>query len=100
VSQGPPRHGIPGAGTAAPNTSRTPAGPYGYSPTDGREAPPRYAHKTGELEGVENDVGIFLLPGRTFALAVLVEGDVGPAAAPVSEALRAICGFYANADGR
>ncbi len=48
---------------------------------------------------MENGVGNFLLPGRTFALAVLVEGDVGPAAAPVSEALRAICGFYASADG-
>ena len=48
---------------------------------------------------MENDVGNFLLPGRTFALAVLVEGDVGLAAAPVSEALRAICGFYASADG-
>jgi beta-lactamase class A len=36
----------------------------------------RYAHKTGELEGVENDAGLFLVPGRSFALAVLVEGDV------------------------
>jgi beta-lactamase class A len=51
-----------------------------------------YAHKTGELEGVENDAGIVLVPGRSFALAVLVEGDVGRAAAPVSEALRALCG--------
>ena len=31
----------------------------------------RYARKTGELEGVENGAGIFLLPGRSFALAVL-----------------------------
>ena len=31
----------------------------------------RHAHKTGELEGVENDAGIFLLPGRSFVLAVL-----------------------------
>ncbi|CAA9397182.1 MAG: hypothetical protein AVDCRST_MAG22-959 [uncultured Rubrobacteraceae bacterium] len=59
----------------------------------------RYAHKTGELEGVENDAGIALLPGRSFALAVLIEGDVGRAAAPVSEALRALCGFYAGTDG-
>ena len=48
---------------------------------DGRDAPPRYAHETGELEGVENGVGIFLLPGgplgRTFALAVVVEGGCG-----------------------
>jgi beta-lactamase class A len=58
----------------------------------------RYAHKTGELEGVENDAGIVLVPGRSFALAVLVEGDVGRAAAPVSEALRALCGFYAGTD--
>ena len=36
----------------------------------------RYAHKTGELEGMENDAGLFLVPGRSFALAVLVEGDV------------------------
>ncbi len=59
----------------------------------------RYAHKTGVLEGVENDAGIFLVPGRSFALAVLVEGDVEGAAAPVSEALRALCGFYAGTDG-
>ena len=66
---------------------------------DGRDAPPRYAHETGELEGVENDVGNFLLPGRTFALAVLVEGDVEGAVASVSEALRVLCGFYAGVDG-
>ncbi len=59
----------------------------------------RYAHKTGELEGVENDAGILLVPGRSFAVAALVEGDVGRAAALVSEALRAICGFYAGTGG-
>jgi beta-lactamase class A len=64
----------------------------------------RYAHKTGELGGVENDAGIFLVPGRSFALAVLVEGNVegaeAPVAeAPVAEALRALCGFYAGTDG-
>ena len=59
----------------------------------------RYAHKTGELDGVENDAGIALLPGRSFALAVLIEGDVGRAAAPVSEAVRTLCGFYAGTDG-
>ena len=49
---------------------------------------------------MENDVGNFLLPGRTFALAVLVEGDVArAAAAPVAEALWALCGFYAGTDG-
>ncbi len=58
-----------------------------------------YAHKTGELEGVENDAGIFLAPGRSFALAVLVEGNVGRAAAPVAEALWVLCGFYAGTDG-
>ena len=57
----------------------------------------RYAHKTGELDGVENDAGILLVPGRSFAVAALVEGDVGGAAGPVSEALRSICGFYAGA---
>ena len=64
-------------------------------------APPgtRYAHKTGELDGVENDTGMFLVPGRSFAVATLVEGDVGRAAGPVSGALRAICGFYAGAGG-
>src|SRR5918998_2196131 len=62
-------------------------------------APPGagYAHKTGELDGVENDAGILLVPGRSFAVAALVEGDVGCAAGPVSEALRSICGFYAGA---
>ena len=59
----------------------------------------RYAHKTGELEGVENDAGILIVPGRSFALAVLVEGDVGGAAAPVSGALREVCGFYAGTGG-
>ena len=54
--------------------------------------------KTGEPEGAENGAGIVLVPGRSFALAVLVEGDVGRAAAPVSEALRALCGFYAGTD--
>lgn len=50
----------------------------------------RYAHKTGELEGVENDAGLVLLPGRSFALAVLMEGDVERALPPVSSALSAI----------
>jgi hypothetical protein len=59
----------------------------------------RYARKTGELEGVENGAGSFLLPGRSFALAVLVEGDVGRAAPPVSGALRVLCGFHAGTDG-
>ena len=64
------------------------------SPPDGA----RYAHKTGELDGVENDAGIFLLPGCSFALAALVEGEVGRSVAPVSEALRALCWFYAGAE--
>ena len=59
----------------------------------------RYAHKTGELDGVENDAGIFLLPGRSFAVAVLVEGDVGRATAPATRALGALCRFFAGADG-
>lgn len=59
----------------------------------------RYAHKTGELDDVENDAGIFILPGRSFALAVLVEGDVGRAVDPLSEALRAVCGVFAGMDG-
>lgn len=59
----------------------------------------RYAHKTGELEGVENDAGILLAPGRSFAVVAVVEGDVDRAAAPVSEALRALYGFYAGTGG-
>ncbi len=61
-------------------------------------APPgaRYAHKTGELDGVENDAGLLLVPGRSFALAVLVEGNLGRAVGPVSGALRVLCGFYAG----
>ncbi len=55
----------------------------------------RYAHKTGQLEGVENDAGIVLLPDRTFALAVLVQGDVGRAAGPVSSANGAILARWA-----
>jgi len=55
----------------------------------------RYAHKTGELEGVENDAGLILLPDQTFALAVLVQGDVGHAAALVSSATGAILARWA-----
>ena len=55
----------------------------------------RYAHKTGELEGVENDAGLILLPDRTFALTVLVQGDVGHAAALVSSATGAILARWA-----
>lgn len=51
----------------------------------------RYAHKTGELDGVENDAGLVLLPGRSFALAVLVEGDVESALPPVGAAVSAVC---------
>ena len=51
----------------------------------------RYAHKTGELEGVENDAGLVLLPGRTFALAALVRGDVDQALPPVGAAVAAVC---------
>ena len=57
----------------------------------------RYAHKTGELDGVENDAGILLSPGRSFAVAALVEGNMSLAAGPVSGALRVLCGFYAGA---
>lgn len=36
----------------------------------------RILHKTGELENVENDAGIIILPnGRIFAIAVLTDGD-------------------------
>jgi beta-lactamase class A len=59
----------------------------------------RYAHKTGELESVENDAGSLLVPARSFAGAAPVEGDVARAATPVSEALRAPCGVYAGTGG-
>lgn len=55
----------------------------------------RYAHKTGELERVENDAGLVLLPGRTFALAVLVEGGVERAMPPVAAAVSIICEAFA-----
>ncbi len=55
----------------------------------------RYAHKTGELQGVENDAGLVLLPGRTFALAVLVRGDVECALSPVGAAISAVCEAFA-----
>ncbi len=51
----------------------------------------RYAHKTGELRGVENDAGLVLVLGRTFALAVLVRGDLERALPPVGAAVSAIC---------
>lgn len=50
----------------------------------------RYAHKTGQLEGVENDAGIVLLPERTFALTVFAQGEVGRVAGPVSSATETI----------
>jgi hypothetical protein len=37
----------------------------------------------GEPEGAENDAGILLPPGRSFALVVLLEGEEGGAAAPL-----------------
>ncbi len=55
----------------------------------------RYAHKTGELDWVENDAGLVLLPGRTFALAVLVEGGVERAMPPVAAAVSIICEAFA-----
>ncbi|MDQ4127291.1 MAG: class A beta-lactamase-related serine hydrolase [Actinomycetota bacterium] len=55
----------------------------------------RYAHKTGELQGVENDAGLVLLPGRTFALAVLVEGDVERAVPPVAATVSVVCEAFA-----
>ena len=55
----------------------------------------RYAHKTGELEGVENDADLVLVPGRTFALAVLVRGDVERALPPVRAAVSAVCEAFA-----
>lgn len=57
----------------------------------------RYAHKTGELEGVENGVGLVLLAGRTFALAVLVEGGVERAMPPVAAAVSVVCEAFAAA---
>jgi beta-lactamase class A len=35
----------------------------------------RVAHKTGELEDIEHDAGIVILPGRAFALAILTQGS-------------------------
>ncbi len=35
-----------------------------------------FAHKTGDLEGVENDAGIVILPGRSYVLVVLTKGDL------------------------
>lgn len=55
----------------------------------------RYAHKTGELEGVENDAGLVLLPGRAVALAVLAQGDVGLVSALVSSATGIMLGRWA-----
>lgn len=43
----------------------------------------RFAHKTGELEGIEHDAGIMLLPGRSFAVAILARGEIGNATAAI-----------------
>ena len=55
----------------------------------------RYAHKTGELDGVENDAGLVLLPGGAFALAVLIEGDVERALPTVGAAVSAVYEAFA-----
>lgn len=56
----------------------------------------RFLHKTGELDDVENDAGLVLLPGRTFALAFLVQGDVGRAIAPVASAVSVVCESFSG----
>jgi hypothetical protein len=67
-------------------------------PPGSRRAPAGRAlrvHKTGELRGGENDAGLVLLPGRTFALAVLVEGGVERALPTVAAVVTMICGALA-----
>ena len=56
----------------------------------------RYAHKTGELDGVENDAGLVLLPGRSFALAVLLEGDVGGGVAALTPVIQTISDVFSR----
>ena len=56
----------------------------------------RYAHKTGELEGVEKEAGLVLLPGRSFAVAVLLEGDVERATPSVGATISAVCEAFAG----
>ena len=49
----------------------------------------RFAHKTGELPGIEHDAGIVTLPdtGAVFAIAVLTEGDPSLASPRLTTAL-------------
>jgi beta-lactamase class A len=46
----------------------------GYKLPAGLPPDTEVAHKTGELDAIEHDAGIVLLPGRSFAVAVLTEG--------------------------
>lgn len=58
----------------------------------------RFAHKTGELEGIEHDAGIVFLPGRSFALALLTQGETRPLAPRIERAVRSTSGlFYGSA---
>ena len=57
--------------------------------------PPGATFKRSASFGGENDAGLVLLPGRTFALAVLVEGGVERALPAVAAAISMICGVFA-----
>ena len=51
----------------------------------------RFLHKTGELEHVENDAGLVVLPEGAFALAILTLGDLEKAAPRIEVAVARLC---------
>ena len=51
----------------------------------------RFLHKTGELEHVENDAGLVVLPEGTFALAILTLGDLEKATLRIEVAVVHLC---------
>lgn len=56
-----------------------------YSPCEAR-----FAHKTGELDGIEHDAGIMVLPDNSFTIAVLAQGDIGTANSAVESTTRVL----------
>ena len=48
----------------------------------------RFAHKTGELDGIEHDAGLMIVPDSSFAIAVLSQGEISTANSAVESTTR------------
>ena len=56
----------------------------------------RPAYKPGDLEDARNCAALALLPGRTFALAILVNGNIASAQTSVDAATRQVCKYFSG----